>query len=132
MDYEYQTTWSFFGGKELQEPWKNTNSGAINVVPPFQKRSVDVDADPGAMTQAGVRLATVKLYYKLGDAEKVKVATLNTLKGKLSERIDFILPPDQADYEYEVEYQLKGSKTVSTGRKTASAATLILDEVRAN
>jgi hypothetical protein len=132
MDYEYQTTWSFFGGKELQGSWKSANSGAINVVPPFQKRSVDVDADPGAMTQAGVRLATVKLYYKLGDAEKVKVATLNTLKGKLSERIDFILPPDQADYEYEVEYQLKGSKTVSTGRKTASAATLILDEVRAN
>jgi len=129
MDYEYQTTWSFFGGKELQEPWKPTNSGAINVVPPFQKRAVDVDADPDAMTKAGVRIATVKLYYKLGDTEKVKVATLNALKGKLSERIDFIMPPDQPGYEYEVEYQLKGSKTVSTGRKTATAATLILEDV---
>jgi hypothetical protein len=129
MDYEYQTTWSFFGGKEMQDPWKNTSTGSINVVPPFQKRSVDVDADPDAMTQAGVRIATVKLYYKLGDTEKVKVATLNALKGKLSERIDFIMPPDQPNYEYEVEYQLKGSKTVTTGRKTASAATLILEDV---
>jgi hypothetical protein len=129
MDYEYQTTWSFFGGKEMQDPWKSTNTGAINVVPPFQKRSVDVDADPDAMTQAGVRIATVKLYYKLGDTEKVKVVTLNALKGKLSERIDFIMPPDQPNYEYEVEYQLKGSKTVSTGRKSASAATLILEDV---
>jgi hypothetical protein len=131
MDYEYQTTWSFFGGKELQEPWKNTNSGAINVVPPFQKRSVDVDADPEAMAKAGVRVATVKLYYKLGDTEKVKIVTLNALKGKLSERIDFIMPPDQASYEYEVDYQLKGNKTVSSGRKTASAATLILEDVPA-
>jgi hypothetical protein len=131
MDYEYQTTWSFFGGKEQQDPWKNANTGALNVVPPFQKRSVDVDADPDAMTKAGVRVATVKLYYKLGDTEKVKIVTLNALKGKLSERIDFITPPDQLNYEYEVDYQLKGSKTFSTGRKTASAATLILEDVPA-
>jgi hypothetical protein len=128
MNYEYQTTWSFFGGKEMQQPWKPANSGAINLAPPFQKHSVDLQADPDAITQAGVRSITVKIFYNLGDTEQVKQVTLNATKGQLSDRIDFILPSGAADYDYEITWQLKGNRTVSSGRRHASQSVLFVDE----
>ncbi len=129
MDYEYQTTWSFFGGKEVVQAWKKTNAGAINLAPPFQKRSVDLQADPEAITAAGVRSITVKLFYKLGDTEQVKTVTLNASKGQLSDKIDFILPADTANYDYQIDWRLKGNRAVSSGRKTGSEAILFVDEV---
>ncbi|MGE5178781.1 MAG: hypothetical protein ACM3PF_06805 [Bacteroidota bacterium] len=131
MNYEYQTTWSFFGGKEVQTPWTKANAGAIDLAPPFQKRSVDLQADPDAITQAGVRSITVKIFYNLGDAEQVKQVTLNATKGQLSDHIDFILPKDKLNYDYQIDWRLKGNKTVSSGRKSASDAILFVDEVPA-
>ena len=131
MNYEYQTTWSFFGGKELQQPWKRANAGAINLAPPFQKRSVDLQADPDLIAQAGVRSITVKIFYNLGETEQVKQVTLNATKGQLSDKIDFILPTDKANYDYQIDWRLKGNKVVSSGRKSASEAILFVDEVPA-
>jgi len=131
MNYEYQTTWSFFGGKEMQQPWRKANAGAINLAPPFQKRSIDLQADPDAITQAGVRSITVKVFYKLGETEQVKQVTLNATKGQLSDRIDFILPADKVDYDYEIAWQLKGNRTVTSGRKRGSESILFVDELTA-
>jgi hypothetical protein len=131
MDYEYQTTWSFFGGKEMQVPWKKANAGAIDLSPPFQKHSVDLQADPDEIAKAGVRAITVKVYYSLGDSEQVKQTTLNIAKGQLSDRIDFILPAGKVDYGYQIDWTLKGNRTATTGRKTANSAVLFVDEVPA-
>ncbi len=131
MDYEYQTTWSFFGGKEVQQAWTPASAGAIDLAPPFQKRSVDLQADPDAITKAGVRSITVKIYYKLGDTEQEKQVTLNASKGQLSDKIDFILPTEKNDYDYEITWHLTGNKTVTTGRKTASDSILFVDEIPA-
>jgi hypothetical protein len=131
MDYEYQTTWSFFGGKEVQQPWQRANAGAIDLAPPFQKHSVDLQADPDEIAKAGVRAITVKVYYSLGDSEQVKQTTLNIGKGQLSDRIDFILPAGKVDYGYQIDWTLKGNKTATTGRKTANSAVLFVDEVPA-
>ena len=129
MNYEYQTTWSFFGGKEVVQPWKKANAGAINLAPPFQKHSVDLQADPDVITAAGVRSITVKLFYKLGDTEQVKTVTLNATKGQLSDKIDFILPADVVNYDYQIDWRLKGNRVVSSGRKSASDAILFVDEL---
>ncbi len=129
MDYEYQTTWSFFGGKQLQQPWRHASAGAIALAPPFQRCSVDLQADPDEMTKAQVRTVTVKIYYTLADAEQVKQTTLNAAKGQLSDRIDFILPAGKFDYDYEITWQLKGNKTVTSGRKHANGAVLFVDEI---
>ena len=58
MDYEYQTTWSFFGGKQVQAPWVRANAGAIDLAPPFQKHSVDLQADPDEIARVIVFLAS--------------------------------------------------------------------------
>ena len=84
-----------------------------------------------AITQAGVRSITVKIFYNLGDTEQVKSTTLSPSKGQLSDRLDFILPSNVVDYDYEITWQLKGNRTVSSGRKRASQSVLFVDEVAA-
>jgi hypothetical protein len=90
---------------------------------------VDLQADPDEIAKAGVRSIFVKIYYTQGGVEQVKQTTLNIGKGQLSDRIDFILPAGKADYDYQIDWTLKGNKTATTGRKTANSAVLFVDEV---
>jgi hypothetical protein len=129
LQYEYQTTWSFFGGATLQEPWKTTTVGALAVVPPYQRRSVNLEGDAKALTDAQVRLVTVKLYYDLGGVEQMKQATIDPTKSETASRIDFMLPGDKFGYDYEMTWRLRGNKTVASGRQTSTESTLFVDEV---
>ena len=131
LNYQYQTTWSFFGGNTVQDPWREATEGAINLAPPYQRRSVELQADADMLKDAQVRLVTVKVYYDLAGAEQVRQASLNPSKGQLSEKIEFMLPGDEYDYEYEIIWRLTGNRTVASGRQTSSEAVLFVDEVPA-
>ncbi len=131
MDYEYQTVWSFFGGKTIEGPWVKASAGAINLAPPYQRRSVELQAEPDAIAQGEVRSITVKIFYDLAGSEQVKQVTLNAAKGQLSEKVEFMLPADKVSYDYEVTWRLKGNRSLSSGRKSASDAILFVDELPA-
>jgi hypothetical protein len=129
MEYEYQTVWSFFGGQTVEQPWQRSTNGAINLGPPYQRRSVETQADPAALATAEVRGITVKIFYNLGGAEQVKQVSLNVAKGQLSEKIEFMLPANEFNFDYEITWQLRGGRTVSSGRRTQNASTLFVDEL---
>jgi hypothetical protein len=71
------------------------------------------------------------VYYDLAGAEQVRQASLNPSKGQLSEKIEFMLPGEEYDYEYEIIWRLTGNRTVASGRQTSSEAVLFVDEVPA-
>ena len=129
LDYEYHPVWSFFGGRTVEEPWQKSSAGAINVAPPYNRRAVELQADPKALTEAGVRLIAVKFYYELGGVEQVKQVTVNVAKGPLSVQVEFMSPNGKLDYDYEIAWQLKGNRTLTSGRKTTSSDTLLIDEL---
>jgi hypothetical protein len=129
LSYDYQASWSFFGGRAVEQDWRSSTSGAINLAPPYQRRRVDLEADPAAVTTAGIRAVTVKVFYDLGSGEQVKQATLVPAKGQLSQAVEFMLPADRLDYAYEVTWQLTGNRTVTSGRRTSTNAVLFVDEL---
>jgi hypothetical protein len=129
LDYEYHPVWSFFGGRTVEEPWRKASAGAINVAPPFTRRIVELQADPKTLTDAGVRSITVKVYYGLGGVEQVKQVTLNAAKGPLSEPVEFMSPQGKLDYDYEITWQLKGDRALTSGRKKSSTDLLFVDEL---
>jgi hypothetical protein len=129
LDYEYHPVWSFFGGRTVEQPWQKASAGAINVAPPFTRRIVELQADPKTLTDAGVRSITVKLFYDLGGIEQVKQVTLNAAKGPLSEPVEFMSPQGTLDYDYEITWQLKGNRTLTSGRKKTSTDLLFVDEL---
>jgi hypothetical protein len=129
LDYEYQTVWSFFGGRTVEQPWRQSSAGAINLAPPYQRRSVELQADQAALTAAGVRAITVKIFYSLGGAEQIKQVTLNPAKGQLSEKIEFMLPENSFNYDYEINWRLTGNRSATSGRRSGSDSLLFVDEL---
>jgi hypothetical protein len=130
MDYEYQAVWSFFGGHDVQQPWVATSAGAINLGPPFQRRTVDLQGDPKLLADRGVRSVSVSVFYRLDeqDPAQARQVTLNAATTPLASRIEFIAPKDRLEYDYEMTWRLSGNRTVSSGRKTTSSTILFVDE----
>ena len=129
LEYEYKPVWSFFGGVPVEGAWKTTTDGALNMAPPFQRKTVELQASADNVQKAGIRAVTVRVFYTLGGAEKSKSVTLNAAQNKLSEKVDFMLPVDATDYSYEITWQLTGNRTKTSGRQTSSSGVLFVDEV---
>jgi hypothetical protein len=129
LDYEYRVVWSFFGGKQIEQPWRKASAGAIDLAPPFARRRVALEADPAEIGAAGVRLITTRIYYTAGGSEQVKQVTLEPAKQQLSSAVEILLPANEFDYGYEVLWRLAGNKTVSSGRQTSSEGVLFVDEI---
>jgi len=118
LEYRYKTHWSFFGGQTIESEWSQTTSQALDLVPPFQRRIVDLEADPELIRAAGVRSIMVNIYYNTGNSEQMKQITLNTGKNEYSARMEFLLPQGTYEYEYEVTWRLWQATTKSVRQKT--------------
>jgi hypothetical protein len=132
FDYDYQTAWSFFGGRDTTITWRSTRANAVTLSPPYRRTVVTLEADSAELADANVRLITVKAFYRLGGVERQEQVTLNPRRGQLAGRLEFVLPADQPAYGYEITWQLRGNVTRTTGRRTTSATTLVVDEVPAS
>lgn len=131
MEYDVQTTWSFFGGKSVVEPWRTLSSGTVPLVPPYRRRTVMVDGNVEEMQQAGVRAVTVKVFYDLAGAEQSKQVTLNVAKGQVAEKIEMLVPPGSQDYAFEILWQLKGNRSLSAPRQKSTSDIVYVDELPA-
>lgn len=131
QEYEYRVLWNFFGGSEVDEPWRSSIRSGINVVPPYQRRTVFLEGNPEAVADANIRSVEVMLFFKLGDREQSRRISLRPRNGQgLSDSIDFMLPADSYDYEYEINWRLADGERASTGRVPSNESTLYIDEVK--
>jgi hypothetical protein len=129
MDYQYEVLWSFFGDNLIKENMKSTSFNTINLSPPLVRRNVELQADETLLKDAGVRLVTVNIYYKIGDKEFAEQGSLNPLKGLLSEKVDFLARNNDLKYDYEISWRLTGNKVVNSGRLSSTESILFVDEL---
>ncbi|TAE55410.1 MAG: hypothetical protein EAZ89_05650 [Bacteroidetes bacterium] len=129
MEYKYEVLWSFFGDVSVKQNFTSTTFSGINLAPPYQKRTVELQADPDFLAQQQIRAITFNLYYKVEGKEFVKQVNLNPVKNQLSQRLDYLSPSGSLDYEYEIVWRLTGNKVISSGRKTSGESLLYVDEL---
>ncbi len=129
LNYEYKTTWNFFGGATVETPWKSSDIPVISLSAPASKYTVFFEADPDKLRQNDIRAVTVRIYYKIAGIERMKQVGMNTSKGFTSATLDYILPQNEAEYEYELEW-VKGSTNVKSARIKTSQTTVYVDEIR--
>lgn len=129
MEYEVQATWSLFGGRSVVDPWRKSTNGAINLSPPYRRRTITIDGTAETLQAADVRAVTVQLFYDVGGAEQTKSVTLNVAKGLAGEKLEILTPPNSTNYAYQMTWQLKGNKTLSTPRQTAATDLLFVDDL---
>ncbi len=129
LEYDYKTTWSFFGGHEVITPWTKREAGSIALTPPFKKKDIYVEIDDNLKEDYQVRFAEVKLFYPQGEKEKVARIRIDLNKDELSKRVGIIQAGDQLQYEYEVKWYLKGRDPIVQARTSASDETIFLSDV---
>lgn len=129
LNYDYRMMWSFHGGHTIDQDWQPADFGAISLAPALSKRQLQIEADPSALSDADVRAVTVKIYYTLGDSERVEQVTLNPSQGQLSALVDYLTPNDSYAYDYEITWIRRGQPTVSTGRQSGADSILFVDEL---
>jgi len=134
LEYDYDVTWSFFGGRTVRENVRKSTDAAITLSPPLQRRVVELQGNPAALNAAQVRTITVQVYYDTGSGamQSTRPITLTVASGKLSSNIEFLLPKDKYDYQYEITWRLAGNVTRTSGRISTSEAILLLDELPSN
>lgn len=131
LDYKYKTIWNFFGGAQVETDWVTSNNSGIGISPPYQKRNIFLEADPGTLTDANVRSIEFKLHYDLGGVQKTLVESLRPdTNGGLSKELTFMLPESNYNYDYEVSWRVRGSSERPTlSRTSTEEATVFLDEI---
>ncbi len=129
LDYDYQTVWSFFGGVTLEVPEQTSQASAINLAPPFRRKRITLEADPSLLEDAEVRLVNVKVFYELDGKSLSKQATLRTRDEALEQSLEFMLPADETDYEYEIKWIASGNQVYKSDRQKTSMDILLVDDV---
>ncbi|MGB3007313.1 MAG: hypothetical protein WBC06_12435 [Chitinophagaceae bacterium] len=128
LNYEYKTVWNFFGGATVESDWTSTVNPVVPLKAPVKRKTVNIIADPDIIKQNNVRSVTVRVYYKIANGEEqFKQASLNISKQVYGATIDFILPKEKSDYEYEVDWQTGNNQVVKSGRLKTSFDDLFVD-----
>lgn len=128
-EYEYQLVWNFFGGYSRTTDWIESSDNAIPLTPPLYIKSVDVEVDPETMSTNGVRSVELRLFYTLGESEQMKQIRLNIRAGQTTERISFLQPINQLEYDYEVTWTMNDGSSRSSGRKSGTSLVIYADNL---
>jgi hypothetical protein len=129
LSYEYKTTWNFFGGATVEGEWKATDLPVIPLSPPVKKYTVFFDADPDRLKENNIRAVTVRVFYSIGGIEQMRQMSMNTARGVTSVSLDYLLPGNETEFEYEIEW-VKGNTNVKSPRKKTSQTTIYVDEIQ--
>ena len=114
---------------EVTEPVTTSSFNVINLAPPYVKREVEFQADPTLLDSQEIRLVNIKVYYQMGEKEFFKSISLNPAQSKLSEKVLFVMPAGEGEFEYEVNWRLRRNRSRSSGRLTSSDDVLFVDEL---
>ena len=127
LSYDYKITWNYFGGFTEEEPWKTTDMGSVPISSPYVRKVIDVEANGDFFEQKGVRVAEIKVKYKLGEKEQVKTFRLDPKKAVLSGQIEVLMPANVLAYDYEINWFMKSGKVETSGILPGESALIFAD-----
>ncbi|MGQ0738320.1 MAG: hypothetical protein ACT4OJ_04605 [Bacteroidota bacterium] len=128
LNYEYNAQFSFMGGKMWETGWQQQNSAMINLLTPYERREIILEADADSLNTKNVRATIVKVEYPFFDGIKRIDATLMTGQEISGKKVDITLPLGQYSYKYSIRWQLKNG-SVKTANGESEMGILFLDAV---
>jgi hypothetical protein len=129
LNYDYQTSWNFFGGYTINEDWKPTTNQVISLTPPFNRSEINILAEKEPLLLANVRAVFVKIYYKMGEIEYMKRAVINPKTEQITQVIEVLHAQNTLNYSYEIDWVLNDGNVIKSGRKTANNEILFADNL---
>ena len=129
LNYDYQTSWNFFGGFTINEDWKPTNNQVISLIPPFNRSEINILAEKEPLLSANVRAVFVRIYYKMGETEYMKRAVINPKTEQITQIIEVLHAQNNLNYLYEMDWMLNDGSVIKSGRKVANNEILFADNL---
>jgi len=127
LKYDYQTSWSFFGGYTLNENWKSANTQVLSLAPPFQRSEIKIMAEAEPLLKASVRAVFVKIYYEMDNTEYAKRVTISPKSEVLEQVVEVLHTQSKLSYDYEIDWVLTDGSTIKSGRKSTTNDTIFAD-----
>jgi hypothetical protein len=127
LNYEYKTVWNFFGGGMVESEWQPSVNPVIPLKAPVKRRTVNIIAEQDNIKKNNIRSVTVRVYYTAGGKEQFKQTSLNLSRQVYSAIVDFILPSDQPEYEFEIDWMMGNNQVVKSARQKSSFDDIFVD-----
>ncbi len=116
LNYDYNAQFSFVGGKNWQTGWITQNSAMINLLTPYERRTIRIEGDPAVLLAKNVRAATVRIEYPFLDGNKSLEMTVKPSDDLSQKSFEVTLPNGKFNYKYTIRWQMNdGTFSTSTG-----------------
>lgn len=116
LNYEYNAQFSFVGGKNWQTGWITQNSGMINLLTPYERRTIRIEGDPATLLAKNVRAVTVRVEYAFLDGNRSLEMTVKSSDDLTQKSFEITMPNGVYNYKYTIRWQRNdGSATTATG-----------------
>jgi hypothetical protein len=126
LNYEYNAQFSLRGGRAWETGWKKTDLPMVNVLVPYERRVIRLDADKDLLIAKSVRAVTVKVEYSSMGELRTSEITVKPEDDLGQTKFEIILPPGEYKFKYTMTWQLRdGSRKSVTGE--TDSALLFLD-----
>ncbi len=127
MAYDYTAKWSFRGGGAYSTPFARTSDSVLNLFAPYERRTVQLSADPGTLATRGVKAATIELAYKFFGQPKTARVIWRPSENLADKIVELTQPSNVFDYDYTLTWLLENDRRL-VKRAHDSSGVIFLDD----
>jgi hypothetical protein len=127
LDYEFRTRWSFRGGGVFETPWTKSVAPMIDLFAPYERKSLQLAGDAGALRTRGVRAVVVEVAYPFFGEQRRPQLVVRPDDPIDEKRVEVTLPLGQPEYDVTLTWQMQGSQRL-TAKRHESSGLIFVDE----
>jgi hypothetical protein len=129
LEYEYDVTWSFLGGKTYSRKGIKGTNAAVALTPPYQYREVEFVADPARLAAENVRLVSIHATHDFFGKTVNETINLVPAMNRLSEVRHFAVPDESKGLSYQITWTLNDQRRVASEPRTSDDVVIFCDEL---
>jgi hypothetical protein len=130
--YNYSVSWSFLGGAKRMVGPIETTDRAHSLVPPFEFEDVSFRANRERLSEAGVRLVSITLWYDFFGRQRRERLELSPETDVLSASTPVPVPLQGISaptIDYEIVWTMNDDRRIKLERRTAEPGTIFCDRL---
>ncbi len=131
LNYEYNAHFNFLGGRTWETGWRKQQAGVINLLTPYERKVIRLEANPDSLKAKNVRATTVQVEYLFLDGVKKFETTVKPDDDLSKMQFEIILPEGKTLYKYTLRWRLNnGTEKIAKGE--TDTGILFIDSVPDN
>ena len=128
LSYECRQTWNFINQGNYSTPWQAQTGAMVNVFTPYERRSIGLEGDLGALQAKGVRAVSVQITYPFFGVQKQERLTIRPTDDLSSKAFEVTLPQGHDEVAFALTW-IMADGTKKTKEGTDNLGIIFIDEL---